>query len=135
MSSNLLSNVQTILNSNVTLNESEKRFIQKLMTDSPQFFTDIDIVISEIIQDGKINIHDIPNIILLISKILKSYCLKVKNMNIKPVVSFLVNTIIDLLPISEDEEKTAKYITNVSISLLETNLNSIEDNVSSCCRK
>ena len=135
MSQILYTKIQTILDYDVTLTEQEKRFVKTMMTNNPQCFTDIDTTIINIIKDGIINIHDIPNIILLVTQIFKTYCLNVKNMNMTNIVIFIVNVTIDLLPISDSEHKLAKKIADASISLLATNLNTVEKYASdSCCK-
>ena len=122
------------LEQGISLSDQEQRFLQSMIKNSPQCFIEIDNTISNIMSDNKVNIHDIPNMILLISQIFKTYCSNVKNINMTAIIIFIVNTCIDILPILESERQLAKQIADASISLLTTNLDFISDNVSkSCC--
>jgi hypothetical protein len=138
MSLNILTTLQDAVNANYTLTIQDKKLLQAMMNNNPNCFDDIDATISDIIQDGKVDIHDIPKIVLLVSQLFQLH-FNVKNVDMTSIVKFVVHVILEILPIPHIEVSIAEKLADTSIDLLATNLNYIEHSIeniasSSCCR-
>lgn len=136
MSLNLLSSLQISVNTSYTITEKDRKLIKAMLQNSPQSFDQIDSTITEIMKDGKIDIHDIPNIVLLVSKLFE-HTISVKNVDLISAVEFVIHVILSLLPIPPEEIIIVDKIVDSSIGLLKTNLNYIEHvfDSTTCCGK
>ena len=65
-----------------------------MMNNSPQSFQAMEKTIEGILSDGKLDVHDIPNLVLLISQIYKQGS-SFKNVNLVNIIKFTVNVIIE----------------------------------------
>lgn len=130
-----------------SLNKLEKNVIFDLLENSPEIFKQMDNAIYEILKDGKIDMHDIPQIIFIIVDILKNHeIVKVvfEHDNYLNVIQFIINAILDsgVLPIPQLETDVAKKIIDSSLNLLITNLPELKkeevgcfDFLFHCCKK
>lgn len=111
----------------LSINDDEKELLKELATLFPTFFDKIQDNINEITKDGKIDSHDIPQLILIISKLHNENILLFNDANINldlvksiDLVKLIIFIIIDsgLFPFSEIEINAVKTIVNSSIQLL-----------------
>ena len=111
----------------IHLNTQEMDYIKNLTKNNPEIFTDIENTINDIMSDGKIDLHDIPKFILLISQIFKSHAIEnaVKNIDIIAVIRFIVDSMLDsgLLPLPNIEIQLIKKIADSSLDLLKMDTN------------
>jgi len=108
------------------LSHNEIEYIKYLVNDTAAF-TNIENAIKEIMRDGKVDFHDIPQIIVAISNIVSlNYIDIYKKIDKIAVIKYIINQIIDsgLLPLPAIELPIIKRIIDSSIDLLEMNLNS-----------
>jgi hypothetical protein len=120
----------------VHLSPKDIKFIDTLLNGNPEMFNQIHGMVDEIISDGVLDIHDIPKIVLLIGKIYKNNLIGeiLKHVKILSVVRFTVDSLLEsgLIPLPEVEIHIIKKIVDVSIDLLSTNIDIIEEKTRSC---
>ncbi len=135
-----LASIFTEFNLNsLKLSKEEIDYIKLLLSDSPELFKKIEDNINIIIKDDKLDIHDIPQLILLITSVVK---IDYKNMNKKidiiNVIEYIINTIIEsgILPLPQCDVPVVKNIIFSSLELLRTNTNIKKSffNCFSCCK-
>lgn len=136
----LLSNLlyENLNNSvSVKLTDSEVNFIEELITKYPNILNHIKDQIDNIMSDGKIDLHDIPQIILLISNIYTSHIFEksIENVEINNIVQFTLDSLIDspILPLPNIEKEIIKKTIDFSISLLNFNITTIFKKEKICC--
>lgn len=130
-----LSDLAQILLENVplpayALTVDEMNWIQAFIKCSPESIQKIATDIQEIIQDGKIDSHDIPAIIRLIADIYNSQAVKIEFLNAQNVITlvkFTINVILqsDLLILPDIEKKVIQSMINSSLELLSMKLDNI----------
>ena len=113
----------------VHLSPSEIKYMYLLLNGNPKMFTQIHQTVDDILKDGVIDIHDIPNIVLLISKIYQSHMIleMVQHINLLSIIRFTIDSLLDsgLIPLPQMEITIIKKVVDVSIDLLSTNLNMV----------
>ena len=118
-------------NFSIDLNEDEIIFIHNLIEKNELLFQEIEIEINKIDNENKIDYHDIPEIVILISKIYKSHIIEesIRNISLINIVQFTLDSIFDLnlVPVSEFEGKLIKKLIDSSIKLLKINPNFIRE--------
>ena len=86
---------------------------------------ELEILMSEIFEDGKVDYHDVPNIILFISKILINYKISYNNFNnIYNIIKFITEVIMFTYmhkELSEEEYNIINKIIKYSLELLQFN--------------
>ena len=111
-------------------------FIKNILSKHSQILDKIDNEINNIISDGKIDLHDIPQIILLISDIYTSHIVEnyIENISLLNIIKFTIDSIMDsnILSLPNIEISIVKKIIDSSISLLQFNVNIIEKEKISC---
>lgn len=134
MTLNLLQEIQKAVNAKYDITSQESKIVQAIINNNPDSFNEIDATLNEIMKDGKVDIHDIPNIILLVTQIIKNR-VAIKNVDLSSAIEFIVYVILDLLPIPQAEVKIIKYMVDASIGLLKINVNYIENTIHKmdCC--
>ena len=112
----------------VKLTQKEIEYIHNIILNDHILLNNIDNCIKSILSDGKIDLHDIPKIILLLTEIYKSNCIEklVKDVGIINIIRFTLESIIDynylLLPYVE--KSVIKNIIDTSLNLLEISIES-----------
>ena len=127
---------------NCKLSSNEINYMNTLLTQHPELFEDsIQTLVREIMSDGVIDIHDVPNIILLISRIFNSNVIShmIHTVNVFKLVEFVIDALLDsgILPLSSNDSAVIRRVVDTSLNLLDTNLNFIKKSApivgSSCC--
>jgi len=120
----LQENIQTG-NHYVTLTPSEKQYVDALLKEQPQIYYKIVNAIEECMNNGSIHIHDIPEIILNIQKIIKWHIISnsIKNVELFNILRYIVETFLnaDILPLPQLEIEVMKHVAETSFRLLNTN--------------
>jgi hypothetical protein len=103
----------------------------------PNSFNDITKEITNIIKCSKINLHDIPNIIIIISRIYRNNIIEndIENPeNIIVFIKFTIDSILesDLFIVPNIEKHIIESIINSSLDLLKLNINIVKEE-SECC--
>lgn len=107
----------------VKIPPTERQFLQNLIKESPETFHVIDTALHEILKDDKIDYHDIPQIVLIMSNIF--YEIKsAKCIDLVVVIQVVLDIILDsgLLHIPAFEIVILKRVIDASVGLLKTNL-------------
>lgn len=108
-----------------TLTTSEIKFLKQMTKENPSTFRDIENNFNKIILDGKITIHDIPQIVLLISNLfMDSKYKNLKNINSSNMITFIIDSVFDsgYISIEQNELTILKTIVTTSVKLLDTNI-------------
>jgi hypothetical protein len=121
--------ITNITNPDYNLSQEQIIWIQKFIALSPSSLEIVLGDIENIIKDGKIDLHDIPMIIKMITDMYHYHALKVGILEPKIVISLIkytINALIDSqyinLPLTERTQ--INNIINISLDLLSTNLTS-----------
>lgn len=107
------------------LSDQEIEYVRYLLSDNPEIFQKIQSAIEEIMKDGQIDLHDLPQIVVLVSNIMHVNFISVsKKVDILNVIEYIMDTIIEsgFLPIPAVELPILERIVNSSITLLRMNL-------------
>ena len=111
----------------IHITDQEKDFVQKLAKNNPEIFGEIQKTINDIMSDGKIDLHDVPKIVLLVSQIMKNHVIEnaVKHIKIVSVVRFIIDSLLDsgFLPLPNIEIQIIKKIVDSSLDLLKMDTN------------
>lgn len=127
---------EKILDSHITLSPDEIKIVKDMMVEDPDSFDSIMISIDEILKDGKLDISDIPQMILIISTLFKN---STKSINIHyiNVVRFIVNTLLDserwIMTISEIDLRLLQKNVDTSLELLNSNVCVVVKQTSTKC--
>ena len=123
-------------NPSITLNLDEIKYVQGLLQTNPEVFDKITDTVNNIMSDGKIDLHDLPKLLLLITQIYNSNLIHslLNNVDIINIIQYTIDSLLssDLLPLPNIEVKTIKSIIDTSINLLRLNIIPIENEVSNC---
>jgi hypothetical protein len=115
-------------NISMVLNQIEINYINNLIKLHPQIFNSISFEIQNICScsNGKIDLHEIPQIIILISNIYKSHIIEesIKNIDIASIVRFTIYTILHagILPLYNIDVDVIEKLIDSSIDLLKMNI-------------
>lgn len=123
-----------LLSNKYNLTIKQINWINAFIQGSPEVLKVITDNITDIISDGKIDIHDIPKIINIITNIYYNNALRneiVNPDNIIIFVKFTLDSIIELnLFLSEIEKENIQKLINSSLDLIKLNINKENTN---CC--
>lgn len=143
--------LQTILaDTTFQITDKNKIYLQEIINKYPHLLKDIDDAMEKIMQDGKIDIFDVPQIILVICTVSQNIMQAFKGLGVLEDGASLAGTIVQAIFFKkdenqddddddEDEEKHNQDITNMqkivnsSFSLIHTNLEHKHASKWSCC--
>lgn len=114
---------------------NEIAYVKTLAQEDPVVLNSISESLNKIVADGKVNIHDIPEIVLVISNIVKINFRKiVNNISILSVAEYILHAILDsgLLPIPGVQKEILSKVVSVSFQLLDTDAKAIEAGCKKC---
>jgi hypothetical protein len=134
-SDNFVANLQSNLDSPVLVNNltpTEVAYINKLLQGESDISGNIGIIsqiqieFNNIIKEDGIRLHDIPQLVLLITDILKTNIVQntVQNVGILNIIKFILDALFDsnLLPLNATEVSLIKTLVDSSLQLLQTNI-------------
>lgn len=124
---------RTVVKPVVELTPTDITVIHKMISDNPEMFRKIDAAIIEMIRDGRLDFHDIPQIIFIITTLIKQQPV-ITSDNAFKIIKFIIYSILDagVLPIPQFEIDVAKRVADASLDLLIINLPEIKRRVSTC---
>jgi uncharacterized protein YpuA (DUF1002 family) len=102
----------------IDLDKDSINVLTKLLSESPEFFGDIEKILVEIVKDNKIDLNDIPIIIVLIQK-LYELIYKLKNTNLDrtkianicaSVIKFVIHILVEERKINIAEENKVSFL-------------------------
>lgn len=118
------------------LTNVEALFMEILLKESPELVNKIHEEIDKLVSTGKIDAHDIPNMVLLVSKIYKAHLTEnsMEDVSIVNLVKFTLDTILDsgMIPLPQLELKILRKLVDSSLDLLEMELRIFEKE-KECC--
>lgn len=109
----------------VKLNEAQLRVLNKVLTKYPQFFGELREPLLQILDDGKIDFTDIPEMIIIINKAAKMNLkkLKLKSSDILTLIGTIMFMLVDSDVIhTGDNKQLYLNLINVTIRTLESNV-------------
>lgn len=105
----------------VKMSAEETEYLKTLINDNPALFGKIQKNMENILEDGKINLHDIPQIILLITNLYSSELSTskiVKAVGFINIIEFTIETLLGIFPIPNGERILIDKIVHSSLELL-----------------
>jgi len=87
-------------NPSITLNLDEIKYVQGLLQTNPEVFNKIADTVNNIMSDGKIDLHDLPQLLLLITQIYNSNLIH-SLLNNVDIIQYTLDSLLsyDLLPL------------------------------------
>lgn len=110
------------------LNDNVLNIIKIILKDSPTSLEKMSNIIKDIIGDGKLDISDIPKIVLLITELNNTNLKDVfKTQNIQKsdifdLIKFIIHLIVELKYVTVENEKKIFEMLDISLTLLNTNI-------------
>ena len=110
------------------LNDNVLNIIKIILKDSPTSLEKMSNIIKDIIGDGKLDISDIPKIVLLITELNNTNLKDVfKTQNIQKsdifdLIKFIIHLIVELKYVTVENEKKIFDMLDISLTLLNTNI-------------
>lgn len=124
------------ISATIYLSGNEVNFIKNLVLQNDEILQKITNVINDIIQDDILQIHEIPQLVLVVSGLIKTHISKksLANVDIINILKFFFTTLLNsnLLPISPDQTTTAQTVLDTSFTLLETVFEKKNKRISLC---
>jgi hypothetical protein len=105
------------------LTDDEKRWIQLLISNSPASFSPLDSFLSNVLSSGKLSIENIPEMIELFANVFNKTSIELNianSHNIYVLIKFIMDILIDIIPLSYIEIAIIKSVAYSSLSLLST---------------
>jgi hypothetical protein len=110
----------------IGLSKSELEFLDHIIKNNPALFLDIHEEMQKIIHHGVLHIHDIPELVLLLSRIFHIHFIEncMEEFGVVNMVQFILDCILDanVLHINDVEIQILKKVIKTSLSLLEMNV-------------
>ena len=110
----------------IHLSEKEHAFMHDLLQDHPEVFGKIQATVEEIISDDKVDLHDIPKIVLLCSEIYHQHLILyiAQEVGVINLLRFTLDALIDsgIIPVPQILISIVKGIVDVSLNLLAANV-------------
>jgi len=108
------------------LTPTEVAFVKNLLQDHPEVFHQIQATVTDIVADGKLNLHDLPKVVLLISQIYHAHLVEnvVHHVGVIHLVKFTVDALLEsgAVPLPDLEIALIKKVVDASLDLLQTNV-------------
>jgi len=110
------------MNESIQLNTNEILYLHRVINDHPEIFQQISANIEAILSDNKIDLHDIPQIILLLSTAYNSIPINqyFMNIDIVNIIQYTIDSILDsgIIILPQIELTIIKQVVDSSIQLL-----------------
>jgi len=120
----------------IELSKAEIEFLELLVKNNPVIFRDVHEEIQKIIQDGKLNIHDIPDLVLLVSQMFHIHFIEncIEDFGVINIIQFIIECILDsgYLHINNLDIEILKRVAKASLSLLKMNVTIEKEMI--CCQ-
>ena len=105
------------------LTNSEKTWIKLLISNSPESFAPLDSFLNAILSSGNLSVETIPELIKLFADVFNSISLQqniANSHNVYVLIKFIMDVLIDIIPLSRNEILIIKIVAESSLSLLST---------------
>ena len=105
------------------LTNSEKTWIKLLISNSPESFTPLDSFLNAILSSGNLSVETIPELIKLFADVFNTISLEqniANSHNVYVLIKFIMDVLIDIIPLSRNEILIIKIVAESSLSLLST---------------
>ena len=114
------------------LTDSEKTWIKLLITNSPTSFEPIDSFLNTFLSTESLNVENIPALVELFANVFNNVSIELNianSHNVHATIKFIIDVLIDVIPLPYMEISVIKSITNSSLSLLSTVLAESSSNI------
>jgi hypothetical protein len=120
----------------VSINEEEENFIRRI--NNPDLFREVQDVIEKLLEkNGQMHVHNLPEIILIISKVYNSHIIEncIDEIGIANIVKYTIHSILEskLFFMSDVEIKIIENVVDTSINLLAMNSSNGIKKDKDCC--
>ena len=105
------------------LTDSEKTWIKLLIENSSESFAPLDSFLNTILSSGNLNVENIPVLIQLLADVFNTISLEqniANSHNVYVLIKFIIDVLIDIIPLSRTEVSIIKIVAESSLSLLST---------------
>jgi hypothetical protein len=123
-SNTLIQLIETNINlPSFELSNSEKTWIKLLISNSPESFAPLDSFLNAILSSGNLSVETIPELIKLFADVFNTISLEqniANSHNVYVLIKFIMDIIIDIIPLSRNEVLIIKIVAESSLSLLST---------------
>jgi hypothetical protein len=105
------------------LTDNEKSWIKLLINNSPSSFEPLDNFLSNILSSGNLSVENIPEMIQLFANVINKIAIEqniANSHNIFVLIKFIMDVLIDLIPLSFLEIIIIKSVAEASLNLLST---------------
>ena len=105
------------------LTNSEKTWIKLLISNSPESFAPLDSFLNTVLSSGNLSVENIPELIKLFADVFNTISLEqniANSHNVYVLIKFIMDVIIDIIPLSRAEVLIIKIVAEFSLSLLST---------------
>ena len=123
-SNTLIQLIETNINlPSFELTDSEKTWIKLLISNSPESFVPLDNFLNAILSSGNLSVETIPELIKLFADVFNTISLEqniANSHNVYVLIKFIMDIIIDIIPLSRNEVLIIKIVAESSLSLLST---------------
>ena len=120
----------------IQLNKNEMDFLDRIIKNNPVFFKDIHEEIEKIVKDGVLNVHNIPEMVLLLSQIFHIHFIekKIEEIGMMNIIQFIFDCILEsgIFHTNHVDIEILKKVVKISLTLLEMNVTIERDIV--CCK-
>ena len=108
------------------MSDQDKDYITFIMQYNPAVFGRIETGIQEFVKKGRVGVHDIPQIVVLLSKLFQDHkeAHGYESVDLFNVVEFVLDTMIDsrVIPFHDMESTLVKRVIGSSLELLKMNV-------------
>lgn len=103
------------------LTDQEVKFLKNLLGNRHDIVVNIMESVNAILQDGVLDVKDIPSILVLMTNLMKVYYSSKDFVNIRVVsiLRFLLDSILGIVPLNTEEVVVIQSVVDASLSLLE----------------
>jgi len=122
----LFKSINKIKMMTINIDEKEENFLRSITINHPDLFKEVQDIIENLLEkDGQIHVHNLPEVILIISKLYHSHILKnlIEEIGIINIVKFTIHSILEskFILMSDAEIKIIENVIDKSLDLLAMN--------------
>jgi len=122
----LFKSINKIKMMTINIDEKEENFLRSITINNPDLFKEVQDIIENLLEkDGQIHVHNLPEVILIISKLYHSHILEnlIEEIGIINIVKFTIHSILEskFVLMSDAEIKIVENVIDKSLDLLAMN--------------
>ena len=127
---NVIRNAITFQRFSIRFTTEEIAFVQNLLNKQPEVFGEINNNVQNILSDGQLTYHDVPELILVLAKLYYDHLVEkmIYDVDVIRMVQFTIDALLEsgLLPIPGLEVMLIEKLVDASLALLDANVKNIQ---------